>query len=233
MSSQKANKIYIVCPFDKYNINGFLDKIKSLRTRFECEGLEYIPNCYFTHQEILELLDPQKTTIEEAESYNHYIKNIFKINTQLYDIIYNNIKLNENEPIMLNNKEEIKLTEHEAIILNNREEKKFIYVCNGYDNDILCKKFVRTFEDFDIKILYEKDDKNINNIEINNNYSLSAPMNFNIEKLKYNFFYEYYKGNEIKERKYKILLVTPIDFNPIGIDSPDEESWWTFETVNN
>ena len=37
MPSQKANKIYIVCPFDKYNINGFLDKIKSLRTKFENE----------------------------------------------------------------------------------------------------------------------------------------------------------------------------------------------------
>ena len=55
MSSKKANKIYIVCPLDKYNINGFLDKIKSLRTRFENEGLEYFHDCYFTHQEILEL----------------------------------------------------------------------------------------------------------------------------------------------------------------------------------
>ena len=232
MSSKKANKIYIVCPLDKYNINRFLDKIKSLRTRFENEGLEYFHDCYFTHQEILELLDPQKTTIDDAESYNHYIKNIFKIDTPLW-VIHSNIKIAENESIMLNNREEIKLTEHEVIILNNREEIKFIYVCNEYNKDIICEKYVRTFEDFDIKIMYEKYDKNINNIEINNNYSLSAPMIFNIEKLKYDFFYEYYKGNEIKERKYKILLVTPINFNPIGIDAPDEESWWTFETINN
>lgn len=184
--TQDANMVYIVCPLDIYNIPGFLRKIEELREKFAQEGLRVFPDCYHTYQDIVDVLDPQKTSIEGAESYHRYIDSIYHYSPYDFGIIFSH-------PMY-----DVEITDHEATILNNRDRIKFIYACKGYNNDLMCVKTIQLFRNFSIPIVYE-------------------------DKKQDEFYYP--------EFNKKLLIVTPIDSNPIGIDAPDEESWWTFDTV--